>query len=134
MWGNFISLGPVTLRVGSKHLAPWGFPRIQIGGLSLWSWSNSGQFVPASYHPRSSITWLWTVWIRREQYSFWFSKEARERMARLYAEGNPFAPRPRWFHPFVIPARVRRGQWTHYIRLPFGFVASVMCQHRLECR
>ena len=35
--GNWIALGPVRIRIGSKYLAPWGFPRLQIGGLSLWS-------------------------------------------------------------------------------------------------
>jgi hypothetical protein len=56
---NYVRLGPVAVKVSSKHLAPWGYPRLQIGGLSLWSWWNDGDFCPASYHPQSSITWLW---------------------------------------------------------------------------
>lgn len=61
---NHIKIGPVIIRTGSKNLAPWGFPRLRVGGLSLWSWSNTGEWMPASYHPRSSITWLWSVAIR----------------------------------------------------------------------
>lgn len=64
---NYISLGPVRIRHGSKHLAKWGFPRIAIGGLSLWTWTNTGQFTLASYHPASSITWLWAVTLWRAQ-------------------------------------------------------------------
>lgn len=60
---NHIKLGPVILRIRSKHLAPWGFPRIKVGGLSIWSWTNSGQFVPASYHAPNSLTWSWAVWV-----------------------------------------------------------------------
>lgn len=62
---NHFKLGPVIIRTGSKHLAPWGFPRVRIGGLSLWSRSNTGAWIPASYHPKSSITWLWSIWVSR---------------------------------------------------------------------
>lgn len=34
---NHVRLGPVILRIGSHNLAPWGWPRIQIGGLSIGS-------------------------------------------------------------------------------------------------
>ena len=60
---NHIKVGPVIVRIGSKHLASWGFPRLHIGGLHFWSWTNSGQLILAGYHPRSSITWLWSLWI-----------------------------------------------------------------------
>jgi hypothetical protein len=129
--GNFITLGPVSLRVGSKHLAPWGFPRIRIGGLSLWSWTNSGHFVPASYHPRSSITWIWSAWIYRREIAF--TAEGRAMLARLYTEGNPNVARPRWWHRFIIPAVNRRGQWTHLVRLPFGAM-GIHCQRRMDRR
>lgn len=60
---NHIKIGPAVVRIGSKHLAPWGFPRLRIWGLSFWTWTNSGQLGLASYHPKSSITWLWSLWI-----------------------------------------------------------------------
>lgn len=67
---NHIRLGPVVVRIGSKNLAKWGYPRVKVGGLSLWSWTNTGQFVPAGYHPRNSITWLWSVWIGRNRSTY----------------------------------------------------------------
>ena len=60
---NHIRLGRVSVRIGSKHLAPWGFPRLRVFGLSFWTWTNSGQLCLAGYHPRSSITWLWSLWV-----------------------------------------------------------------------
>jgi hypothetical protein len=60
---QWISIGPVSIRLHSKHLAPWGFPRLQIGGYSFWSWNNNGYFMPAGYHPRGSITWIWSTTI-----------------------------------------------------------------------
>lgn len=66
--GNWIRLGPVRIRIGSKYLAPWGFPRLQVGALSLWSYWNDGTFCPAAYHPRSSITWLWQTRLERGEW------------------------------------------------------------------
>lgn len=67
MVSNWLILGPVRVRVGSKHLAPWGYPRIEVGGLSLWSRWNTGERLLASYHPRSSITWLWQLSLHRRR-------------------------------------------------------------------
>jgi hypothetical protein len=58
---NWLTLGPVSLRISSKHLAPWGFPRLRIGGYEFWTWNNDGNFMPAGYHPRNSITWIWST-------------------------------------------------------------------------
>lgn len=60
---NWVKIGPVRLRIGSKHLAPWGFPRVAVHGLSFWSWTNGGDLCLASYHPASSITWLWALYV-----------------------------------------------------------------------
>jgi hypothetical protein len=115
-------------------MVSWGYPRIQIGGLSLWYWTNSGDFSLVSYHPRWSLTWLWFVRITRRPgrgYASTFSREERRRMAELHRQGNPYAARPRWFHRFWQPAAIRRGQWSDYLRLPFGFTAIIGHQHAM---
>ncbi len=124
---NHVRLGPVTLRVGSRNLAPWGYPRVQIGGLSFWSRTNSGDLHLAAYHPRRSITWLWYVGVtkRGRGYGGVFSNESLTHMARLFVTGNPYAFRVRWWHRFAQFARVRRNQWHHYIRLPFGLAVVI---------
>ena len=58
---RWISIGPVSIRLSSKNLAPWGFPRLYIGGYSFWSWTSDGWFMPAAYHPKGSITWVWSA-------------------------------------------------------------------------
>jgi hypothetical protein len=125
---NHVAIGPLRIRIGSRNLARWGYPRIQIGGLSLWSWTSSGHFVPISYHPRSSITWLWTVWVYRRERAF--TSAGRADLARMYAEGNPFVAKPRWWHRFFIPDARKSGQRIHLLRLPFG-AACVVTQERL---
>ena len=92
--GNWIKLGPVCVRTGSKHLAPWGYARVSIGGLSLWSRTNSGDRVLASYHPRGCSTWHWSLSVTRRQ------NEMKRTLSR--------APR-------------RMGQWHDYLKLPFGY-------------
>ena len=62
---NYIRLGPIAIKISSKNIAFWGYPRLQIGGYSFWSWCNTGEFCPASYHPGESLTWLWTTRIAR---------------------------------------------------------------------
>ena len=85
---NHIKIGPVIIRVGSKHLAPWGFPRIKIGGLSLWSWTNTGQLVPASYPPRKSITWLWSLWVEPRRPWRWTLHRQSRMPRRQEREGS----------------------------------------------
>lgn len=58
---NWVRLGPVSIRIGSRHLASWGYPRIAIGGLSIWSRMNTGQRILVSYHPRRSVTWVFSL-------------------------------------------------------------------------
>lgn len=129
-WPNFIHLGPVTIRTGSRYLAKWGFPRLQINGLSFWTWSNGGDFIIASYHPRTSITWLWSIAImkRSRGYQSFFNKEGRAFRAELFAKGNPHASKPHWSDRLMKRDMIRRSQWTDYYRLPFGFVLSVAQQ------
>lgn len=132
---SYLTLGPIAIRYGSKGLAKWGYPRLEIGGLSFWSWTNGGDFSLAAYHPRSSLTWLWFVHITRRPgrgYASTFSREERQRMAGLHEQGNLHAPAPRWYHAFWQPAALRRGQWTDYLRLPFGFTAMIRHQHRMD--
>ena len=45
---NYLALGPVRIRINSKHLAGWGYPSIQIGALSLFiNFVNLFQFLLA---------------------------------------------------------------------------------------
>ena len=88
---NYLALGPVKIRINSKHLAGWGYPSIQIGALSLFTWTNTGGLTLASYQPLQQ-TWHWAVVVQRSQYpKGWVSRD-----------------------------RIRRGQWHDYYRLTFG--------------
>lgn len=119
---NHVKLGPVIIRIGGRGLAPWGYPRLQIGGLSFWSRCNNGDLHFAGYHPRRSITWLWYVGITKRSRGYYeiFSKAEIKRRAILFVTGNPFVGPTRWFHRFWQPDYRRKGQWHDYLRLPFG--------------
>lgn len=58
---NYVKIGPLALRISSKHLANWGFPVAIIWGLHFWTRTNSGERVFVYYHPHTSITWLWSL-------------------------------------------------------------------------
>lgn len=88
---SYFVFGPVRVRTSRKYLANWGFPVIGIGGLDLFSRSNTGDFIFASYHPRKCITWHWSVSIGKTD--------------------NLGRAAKRW----------RRGQWHDYYWLPFGY-------------
>jgi hypothetical protein len=45
---NYLILGPVRIRLSRKHLAPWGYPFLKVGGLSVLSRMNTGDLVRAS--------------------------------------------------------------------------------------
>lgn len=124
---NHIRLGPVTVRLGSRGIAKWGYPWLQIGGLSIWSRTNDGDLHLAAYHPRRSITWLWFIGLSKRQPDM-FGWEEFRRIAKLYAQGNPHACPPRWYHRFCRLAVWRRGQWYDYFRLPFG--RTIMVGHQ----
>lgn len=62
---NYLSFGPVSIKLHNRGQAAWGYPGIRIGGLSLLARSSNGNLVLASYHPRSSMTWLWSVSLGR---------------------------------------------------------------------
>lgn len=96
---NYISLGSVRLRISRRYLAKWGYPLIEIGGLSLLTRCNDGRLLLASYHPRSSITWLWAITVFRRPAG---AKSGRDKM--------------------------RRGQWHDYYWLPFGYQMLVSHQ------
>ena len=133
---NHLNIGPVSIRVGSKNIAAWSYPRLQIGGLSIWSWTNTGELLLAAYHPRSSITWLWSAGITHHGrgYARIFSKAERTRLARLFAAGNPYAFRPRWWNAFMQRDVRRTGQRYDYYRLPFGFALVIAQQDRMDRR
>jgi len=89
---NYFTFGPLRIRINSKHLAGWGYPSIAIGGLSLFTWTNTGGLTLASYQPRNE-TWHWAFVVQRSQYT----------------------------KDFISKDPTRRGQWHDYYRLPFGF-------------
>lgn len=131
---NHYSIGPLRIRVGGKNLSPWGFPRVQIGGLTLWSRTNTGELHLAAYHPKSSITWIWYVGLTRRArgYSPLFSREERRRLAVLFVTGNPYVGPDRWYHSFWQPSYRRVGQWHDYLRLPFGWALVIGRQNRMS--
>ncbi|KKW92669.1 hypothetical protein [Sphingobium chungbukense] len=128
--GNYLHIGPVAIRYGSRNLAKWGFERLRVGGLAMWSRSNSGDLILASYHPRSSLYWHWSVCItnRTRGYHKIFSHAELRRRAELHAAGNQYVGRPRWFHRFYQPDTRRVSQWHDYVRLPFGFCLLISRQ------
>ena len=103
---NYLALGPVRIRINSKHLAGWGYPSIQIGALSLFTWTNAGGLTLASYQPLQQ-TWHWALGIQKAQYT-----------TRGWVYKDP----------------TRRGQWHDYYRLPFGLeiVHSRQDWHRTQ--
>ena len=110
---------------------------LRIGGLSLFTRTNTGDLSLAAYHPKRSITWLWFVHITRRPgrgYAATFSHEERNRMRTLHEQGNPHAPAPRWYHAFWQPAVMRRGQWSDHLRLPFGYTAIIGHQNAMPRR
>jgi hypothetical protein len=102
---NYIVLGPVRLRISSRHLAPWGYSRLIIGGLNLFSRANTGDLILASYHPDWSHTWRWSIMLKRADGRGWVARDP-----------------------------VRRGQWHDYYRLPFGWQLLVSQQNYLPKR
>lgn len=88
---NYFKIGPLRVRVSSKHLAPWGYERVGIGGLSFFSRSSDGAMILASYMPKGQ-TWHWS-----------FSVHKRK-----------------WPRGWIARDRLRTGQWHDYYRLPFG--------------
>lgn len=65
--GNYLRLGPVHLRVSTKHLANWGYPAVRIAGLSLLTRDNGGRLHLASYHPKGCTTWHWFIALYRSR-------------------------------------------------------------------
>jgi hypothetical protein len=98
---NYLVIGPVRIRVSSRHLAPWGFARVAVGGLSLLSRTNTGHLMLASYHPAWSHTWRWAVQIM---------KGGKDR-------------------PWIDRAKHRSGQRHDYYRLPLGWQIMVSQQN-----
>lgn len=89
---SYLVLGPLRIRTSTRYLAKWGFPVIGIGGLDLFSRSNTGDLILASYHPRKCITWHWSVSIGKRG-------------------GKCGRAAKRW----------RQNQWYDYYWLPFGY-------------
>jgi hypothetical protein len=68
--------------------------------------ASDGSIILASYHPRSSSTWIWSLSLTRKQ---------------------------RWLKRIVTRDQNRSGQWHDYLKLPFGWALIVSRQdyHRL---
>lgn len=64
---NYLSFGPIRLRVSRRGLAPWGYERLGIGGLRMFSRDSGGGLVLASYHPRRSSTWHWSISVKKRE-------------------------------------------------------------------
>lgn len=103
---NYILFGPVALRISSRLLAPWGYERIKIGGLSLFTRTSAGDLSIASYHPGGQSTWNWSLTLMH-----WGTSNT-----------------------WVARSKIRRGQWHDYYRLPFGYSLCLSRQdyHRLN--
>jgi hypothetical protein len=84
---NYLRIGRVGVRINRKGIADWGYPLVRIGGLDLISRTSGGELTLASYHPRGSTTWYWSVV---------FCKRGT----------GPFLSR--------TPKDIRRGQWHDY--------------------
>lgn len=93
---NYLHFGPVSVRISRKHLAWWGFPLLRFGGVSLFSRSNDGGYILASYHPKKSLTWHWSVTV-------------------LVGKSRAYIGR----------SNRRQGQWHDYYWLPFGLTLLV---------
>lgn len=103
---NYLILGPVRIRISSKHLAPWGYARIAVGGLSLLSRTNSGDLMIASYHPAWSHTWRWAAQVMKG------------------GAGRPLIDRDKH----------RGGQRHDYYKLPFGWQLLISQQNYMPKR
>lgn len=99
---NYLRFGSVGIRISRKGIARWGYPLLRIGGLDLISRTSSGELTLASYHPRGSATWIWSV---------------------VVCAGDDEEPRIR-----RTPADMRHGQWHDWYRLPFGRSLRVSMQ------
>lgn len=91
---NYLCLGPLALKISNRGIANWGYERLKIGPLSVWSRSSSGERMIASYR-RPNETWRWCVGIGKWPVG----------RAGIVSREQP---------------QFRRGQWHDYYRLPFG--------------
>lgn len=66
---NLLVLGPLRVRLSRKGLASWGYARIEIGGLRLFSRTNSARtYNLAAFHSSHSLTWRWVLSISRQPF------------------------------------------------------------------
>lgn len=130
-----VSIGALRIRYSWRGVARSGYPVIEYHGLALFTRHSDGALGLASYHPRRSTTWIWGVSVSNRDPARW-SAERRAYRAELWREGNPHAPRPRWWHRFINRDAVRRSQWHDYYRLPLGWSLVVAHQdyHRRKPR
>lgn len=125
-----MKIGRLFVRTSSRNLSSWGWERMRWGGLRIWSWSNSGDLILASY--QTGLTWRWSLAVGRDRkgagaQGMW-GKAGRDLRMKLFLEGNPYVSRPRWWHALWQPARKRTGQWNDMLRLPFGFHVRISYQ------
>lgn len=101
---NYLAAGPLRVRISSHGLARWGYERIGVAGFSFLSRDSGGDLMLAAYHPRRSLTWHWSVSLRKRQ-----------------------AATSRWVNR--APSEFRSGQWHDYYRLPFGWEVVIAMQN-----
>lgn len=89
---NYLTIGPVNLRISRKHIAPWGYPFLKVHGFEMLCRDSAGGLTLASYQPASGGTWHWAISLAR-------------------SETN---------RGWIRRAKMRRGQWHDYYRLPFN--------------
>ena len=64
---NYISLGPVSIKISNRNLAWWGYERLRIGPLSFGSWANNGDYCLASFQKKTEC-WRWAVYLSRRSH------------------------------------------------------------------
>jgi hypothetical protein len=77
VYRNYVTLGPVRIRISKRHLADWGYPIFSIGGLSFFTRSTNGDMIMVSCHPKGSITWHWGVTWSKTQQVHWITRSKR---------------------------------------------------------
>ena len=98
---------------------------IQLGGLALWVRDSGDKLVLASYHPRRSLTWWWSVRVARNEITF--TDRHYIALCRMSLTGNEYAPKPSpWVKLIQRPQNAsRRGCWSTRVRLARGYILII---------
>lgn len=98
---------------------------IQLGGLTLWSRDSGGKLGLATYHPRRSTTWWWSVRIQHSELTFCDRRYIN--LCLMSLAGNEYCPKPsRWVKLIQRPQNAsRRGCWSTRVRLARGYILVI---------